>query len=71
MICFFSSEEKLNGSRTTLRSRTQLDVVDVSGSMSEFGDIDTSKFSEDGSFVGFYNTADRKLTGRSGSVANM
>jgi Bravo-like intracellular region len=54
-----------------LGSRTQLNVDDDGGSMNEYGDVDPSKFNEDGSFVGLYNTADRKLTGRSGSLANM
>jgi len=29
-------------------------------SLAEYGDIDTGKFNEDGSFIGQYNTADRR-----------
>jgi Bravo-like intracellular region len=70
-ICFCSSDEKLDGSRSVLGSRTLLNVDDYGGSMNEYRDVDASKLNEDGSFVGCYNTADRKLTGRSDSLANM
>ena len=61
----------MTGSRTLLGSRSKLDSDDEGGSMNEYGDVDAGKFNEDGSFVGIYNTADKKLQGRSGSLSQL
>jgi hypothetical protein len=39
---------------------------DEEGSLNEYGDIDAGKFTEDGSFIGDYNTDTRKGTTRPG-----
>lgn len=49
----------MKGSRASLSSTIKLDSDDDEASLAEYGDIDTGKFNEDGSFIGQYAT-DRK-----------
>jgi len=52
--------DPIGGSRASLDSSIKpLDSDDDNDSMAEYGDIDTGKFNEDGSFIGQYGT-DRK-----------
>ena len=44
-------DEPVKGSRASLTSTIKLDSEDE-GSLNEYGDIDTGKFNEDGSFIG-------------------
>lgn len=54
-------DEPVKGSRASLSSAMKLDDSDEDdASLAEYGDIDTGKFNEDGSFIGQYNTADRR-----------
>jgi hypothetical protein len=54
-------DEPVKGSRASLNSAMKLDDSDEDdASLAEYGDIDTGKFNEDGSFIGQYNTADRR-----------
>ena len=57
---FYREEEPVKGSRASLNSAMKLDDSDDDASLAEYGDIDTGKFNEDGSFIGLYNTADRR-----------
>ena len=49
----------MKGSRASLTSTIKLDSDDE-GSLAEYGDIDTGKFNEDGSFIGQYMTDKKK-----------
>ena len=49
----------IKGSRASLSSTIKLDSDDE-GSLNEYGDIDTGKFNEDGSFIGQYIEKDKK-----------
>jgi hypothetical protein len=57
--------DPLKGSRASLGSSMKGDS-DEEGSLNEYGDIDAGKFTEDGSFIGDYNTDTRKGTTRPG-----
>lgn len=59
LICLISSEgEPLKGSRASLSSSIKIESEEEA-SLSEYGDIDAGKFTEDGSFIGDYG-ADKK-----------
>ena len=49
----------MKGSRASLTSTIKLDSDD-DVSLAEYGDIDTGKFNEDGSFIGQYATDKRR-----------
>lgn len=67
MPSFISSEgEPLKGSRASLSSSIKIDS-DEEGSLNEYGDIDTGKFTEDGSFIGNYGV-DRKRANPNGNA---
>ena len=53
-VCF-REEQSLKGSRASLSSTIKLGDSDDEGSLAEYGDIDTGKFNEDGSFLGLYH----------------
>ena len=48
-------EQPMKGSRASLSSTIKLGESDDEGSLAEYGDIDTGKFNEDGSFLGLYH----------------
>lgn len=52
-------DEPMKGSRASLTSTIKLDSDDE-GSLAEYGDLDTGKFNEDGSFIGQYTTDKKK-----------
>ena len=54
-----SEDGPVKGSRASLTSTIKLDSDDE-GSLAEYGDIDTGKFNEDGSFIGQYMTDKKK-----------
>ncbi|XP_074657074.1 neural cell adhesion molecule L1-like isoform X3 [Tubulanus polymorphus] len=53
------NQDPIKGSRASLNSDIKMDSDDDNDSMAEYGDIDTGKFNEDGSFIGQYGK-DRK-----------
>lgn len=53
-------EEPMKGSRASLTSTIKLGESDDEGSLAEYGDIDTGKFNEDGSFLGQYHNDKKK-----------
>lgn len=55
----FRSTDPLRGSRASLGSSIKMDSDDE-GSLNEYGDIDAGKFGEDGSFIGDYNSENRR-----------
>jgi hypothetical protein len=60
--CYIFSSEKdpIGGSRASLDGSIKpLDSDDDADSMAEYGDIDTGKFNEDGSFIGQYIPPDK------------
>ena len=58
VLCY-SEDAPIKGSRASLSSTIKLDSDDE-GSLNEYGDIDTGKFNEDGSFIGQYIEKDKK-----------
>lgn len=58
--------EPLKGSRASLSSSIKIDS-DEEGSLNEYGDIDTGKFTEDGSFIGNYGV-ERKRANPNGNA---
>jgi len=62
---YFRDTRPLRGSRGSLGSSIKMNSDDE-GSLNDYGDVDPTKFTEDGSFVGVYsNTIDRD-SGRPG-----
>ena len=55
-VCLFvcSEDAPIKGSRASLTSTIRLDSDDDGGSLNEYGDLETGKFNEDGSFIGQY-----------------
>ncbi len=60
MLSCFREDEPVKGSRASLTSTIKLDSDDE-GSLNEYGDIDTGKFNEDGSFIGLYEMGRNSL----------
>ena len=58
--CFCSEEEPFRGSRASITSSIKLESDDEEASLAEYGDIDTGKFNEDGSFIGQYRDDKKK-----------
>lgn len=56
MVLYFSDQDPIKGSRTTL-DRSDKPLDSDSEGMDEYGDIDPGRFNEDGSFIGQYGKA--------------